>query len=78
MTSRHRHSPPPTPDGIRLRDIERAAVERTLEMTGNNQSEAARILGIARPTLLRKLKSYRDDGAVVETPVGDEQVTSGG
>jgi len=51
---------PPHADGARLRDIERAAIERTLEETGNNQSQAARILGIARPTLIRKLKSYRD------------------
>ena len=43
----------------RLRDIERAAIERTLAQTGNNQSQAARILGISRPTLLRKLKGYR-------------------
>jgi DNA-binding NtrC family response regulator len=50
---------PPRPDGLRLCDIERAAVERTLAMTGNNRSEAARILCISRPTLLRKLKAYR-------------------
>ena len=30
-------------EGLRLRDIERAAVERTLALTGNNRSEAARI-----------------------------------
>jgi DNA-binding NtrC family response regulator len=44
---------------LRLRDVERAAIERTLLLTRNNQSAAARILGISRPTLLRKLKSYR-------------------
>ena len=44
---------------LRLRDIERAAIEQTLARTGNNQSQAARILGISRPTLLRKLKGYR-------------------
>jgi DNA-binding NtrC family response regulator len=58
--TRGRHVTPPRADGVRLRDIERAAIERTLEQTGNNQSAAARILGIARPTLIRKLKSYRD------------------
>jgi DNA-binding NtrC family response regulator len=46
---------------LRLRDVERAAIERTLLRTGNNQSAAARILGISRPTLLRKLKSYRNE-----------------
>jgi DNA-binding NtrC family response regulator len=44
---------------LRLRDIERAAIEQVLARTGNNQSQAARILGISRPTLLRKLKGYR-------------------
>ena len=47
----------------RLRDIERAAIEQTLAQTGNNQSQAARILGISRPTLLRKLKGYRVEDA---------------
>ncbi|MEP6494567.1 MAG: helix-turn-helix domain-containing protein [bacterium] len=45
--------------GRPLRDIEREAVERTLELTGNNQSAAARSLGISRPTLARKLQNYR-------------------
>jgi len=49
----------------RLRDIERAAIEHTLAQTGNNQSQAARILGISRPTLLRKLKGYRVEDDVV-------------
>jgi len=52
-------SVPPNVGNIRLRDIERAAIEQTLAQTGNNQSKAARILGISRPTLLRKLKCYR-------------------
>lgn len=49
---------------LRLRDIERAAIERALAQTGNNQSQAARVLGISRPTLLRKLKGYRVQDAV--------------
>jgi DNA-binding NtrC family response regulator len=47
--------------GRRLRDIEREAVLRTLELNGNNQSAAARSLCISRPTLARKLNSYRAD-----------------
>lgn len=51
--------------GRRLRDIEREAVERTLELNGYNQSAAARSLCISRPTLARKLNSYRAaDGEV--------------
>ena len=51
---------------LRLRDIERAAIERTLAYTRNNQSETARILGISRPTLLRKLKGYRREDAAAQ------------
>jgi DNA-binding NtrC family response regulator len=54
---------PPHSGNLRLRDIERAAIEHTLAQTGNNQSQAARILGISRPTLLRKLKGYRVEDA---------------
>jgi DNA-binding NtrC family response regulator len=45
-------------DGKRLRDIEREALELTLQLTDYNQSAAARILCISRPTLARKLKAY--------------------
>ena len=47
-----------TADGKRLRDIEREALELTLQLTDYNQSAAARILCISRPTLARKLKAY--------------------
>jgi len=43
---------------VRLRDVERVVIERAMEATGGNQSVTARLLGISRPTLLRKLKSY--------------------
>jgi DNA-binding NtrC family response regulator len=45
-------------DGKRLRDIEREALELTLQLADYNQSAAARILCISRPTLARKLKAY--------------------
>jgi transcriptional regulator with PAS, ATPase and Fis domain len=44
--------------GKRLRDIEREALEITLQITNFNQSAAARLLGISRPTLARKLRTY--------------------
>jgi len=44
--------------GKRLRDIEREALEITLQITNYNQSAAARLLGISRPTLARKLRTY--------------------
>lgn len=45
-------------EGKRLRDIEREALELTLQLTDFNQSAAARILCISRPTLARKLRAY--------------------
>jgi DNA-binding NtrC family response regulator len=52
-------------DGKRLRDIEREALDLMMQLTGFNQSAAARILCISRPTLARKLRAYglaRDSG----------------
>lgn len=45
--------------GRRLADIEREAIERTLEITHNNKTAAARILGVTARTLSNKLKAYR-------------------
>ena len=58
-SQRPRRNSAPHIDGVRLRDIERAAIERTLAQTGNNQTKAARILAISRQTLVRKLREYR-------------------
>jgi DNA-binding NtrC family response regulator len=44
------------PDGKPLHVIEREAVELTLQITRGNRSAAARILGISRPTLARKMR----------------------
>jgi DNA-binding NtrC family response regulator len=60
---------------LRLRDIERAAIEQALAQTGNNQTRAARILGISRPTLLRKLKGYRVQDAVARMHRSDQATT---
>jgi two-component system response regulator HydG len=38
--------------------MERAAILRTLQDTGDNKSEAARRLGITRATLHNKLRRY--------------------
>ncbi len=45
-------------DGNTLRDFERELIRTTLEKTGNNRSQAAKMLGIARQTLLNKIKEY--------------------
>jgi transcriptional regulator of acetoin/glycerol metabolism len=41
--------------GRLLEDIEREAVALTLKLTNGNQTAAARILGISRPTLAKKM-----------------------
>mgnify|MGYP002629623778 CR=1 FL=1 len=40
-----------------LRDVERAYLEHVLRRCGGNRTETARVLGIGRNTLIRKLKS---------------------
>ena len=45
--------------GMPLEDIEKAAIIQTLEETGGNKSEAARILQITRTTLNNKIKKYQ-------------------
>lgn len=39
-----------------LDQIERSLIEQALERAGDNRSEAARLLGINRTTLVEKLK----------------------
>lgn len=41
-----------------LSDMEREVIRSTLEKTGNNKSQTARLLGVARQTLLNKIKEY--------------------
>jgi len=45
-------------DGFTLRDMEREVIRSTLEKTGNNKSQTAKQLGVARQTLLNKIKEY--------------------
>jgi DNA-binding NtrC family response regulator len=47
-----------SPGGLTLKDMEREAIRATLEQTGGNKSRSAKILGIARQTLLNKIKDY--------------------
>jgi transcriptional regulator with PAS, ATPase and Fis domain len=42
-------------EGKAMHDIEREAVAITLQLTGGNQAAAARLLGISRPTLAKKM-----------------------
>ncbi len=51
-------TPPPPPAGLTLREMEREVIRSTLEATGHNKTQAAKRLGIARQTLLNKIKEY--------------------
>jgi len=42
--------------------LEKGMIERVLRRTENNQSEASKLLGIHRNTLLRKMLQYGIDG----------------
>ncbi len=44
--------------GMKMADIEKAAIYKTLKETGDNKTEAAKILGIGVRTLYRKLDAY--------------------
>ncbi|MEX0594126.1 MAG: sigma-54 dependent transcriptional regulator [Balneolaceae bacterium] len=46
------------PVGMTLDEIEKQAIQQTLESVGNNKTEAAKILGFARKTLHNKLEKY--------------------
>ncbi len=46
------------PTGLRLAEIEAQALRITLEMTDGNRSATARILGLSRPTIHRKIRDY--------------------
>jgi two-component system, NtrC family, response regulator HydG len=48
----------PLPEGLSLEELERAYIQQTLRRLQGNTSAAARMLGISRSTLWRKMKQY--------------------
>jgi two-component system response regulator HydG len=44
--------------GRPLNEVERYYIEQTLDLTGGNREEAARLLGIGERTLYRKIKKW--------------------
>jgi len=50
--------PRPGEDPLTMRDMERLHIQRVLERTNWNQSEAAKLLGIGYNTIWRKMKEY--------------------
>jgi two-component system, NtrC family, response regulator AtoC len=57
-----RSEPPPSPPASSLRsslvEVEKKAILDALEKTGGNQSAAARILGIGRHALIKRIEAY--------------------
>ena len=47
--------------GMKMSEIEKAAIYKTLKVTGENKTEAAKILGIGVRTLHRKLDAYKQE-----------------
>lgn len=52
--------------GMTIDQAEKLLIEATLEMTGNNKTRAASILGISAKTLHSKLNQYRASGEIQE------------
>ena len=46
------------PDGMTLEEVERRLLEITLRLVDDNQTHAARVLGVSRPTVIRKMRKY--------------------
>ncbi len=61
-------APAPEPALLTLAEIEQQHIIRVLRVCNNNQAKAARLLGIGRNTLWRKLRQIRDDGLHEQGP----------
>jgi transcriptional regulator with PAS, ATPase and Fis domain len=54
--------PAPRPlEELTLEEMERVLIEKTLERTGGNKSQAARLLNVHRRSIYNRLKKYRID-----------------
>jgi DNA-binding NtrC family response regulator len=56
----------PAGNSLRLDDMEQELVRKALEQTGGRQDRAAKLLGISRRTLIRKLKLYAAQDVTAE------------
>ncbi len=54
--------------GVTVREMERRLIVETLERTGNNRTQAAKLLGISIRTLRNKLAEYRARGVLALAP----------
>jgi DNA-binding NtrC family response regulator len=61
-----------------MAEIERQAIEETLERTGGHRAEAAKLLGIGLRTLQRKIKEYRRQDSAESDDEGSDDDGSAG
>jgi len=54
-----------------MAEMEKRHILRTLEEQDNNRTRAARVLGIGRRTLQRKLEEYKEEGEIIPPPAPD-------
>ena len=59
---------PATDVTLSLEEIERLHIERVLQSVNGNRTAAARVLGIDRSTLYRKMQQFAPDDAIRNTP----------
>jgi DNA-binding NtrC family response regulator len=64
-------SPQPAPGRLPLKEIERQYILETVSACNDNYDEAARVLGIGRTTLWRKLKEYFNENGRTSSETGD-------
>ena len=57
--------------GLPMAELEKRHILKTLENEGNNRTRAARVLGIGRRTLQRKLEEYKEEGEEIPPPAPD-------
>ncbi|TDI31672.1 MAG: sigma-54-dependent Fis family transcriptional regulator [Acidobacteria bacterium] len=57
--------------GLPMAELEKRHILRTLAEQDNNRTRAARVLGIGRRTLQRKLEEYKEEGELVPPPAPD-------
>jgi DNA-binding NtrC family response regulator len=57
-----------SPEQLSLHDVEQRHIERVLRAVNGNRQEAARILGIDRSTLYRKMQRFATEDAIRDKP----------
>ena len=65
------------PTGMTLREMERVAILRTLELCSGNRTHASEQLGISIRTLRNRLREYRNEGFDVPQSIANRELSGG-